>query len=121
MARRHCRRQYGPLKQKLLVSRTDNARPYHTAAANRLAIHVRDVNIFLPGASIHTTGWFCSIKRPTSEATREMRRLPVLRTCNDLTFFWPTMDLAEIKIYGGLIFALSHEHVFELTMAYAVT
>ena len=36
-------------------------------------------------------------------------------------FFWPTMDLAEIQIYGGLICALSHEHVFELTTAYVVT
>ena len=43
------------------------------------------------------------------------------RTCNGLAVFWPTMDLAEIWIYGGLIFALSHEHVFELTTAYSVT
>ena len=43
------------------------------------------------------------------------------RTCNGLAVFWPTMDLAEIQIYGGLIFALSHEHVFDLTTAYAVT
>ena len=43
------------------------------------------------------------------------------RTCNGLAVFWPTMDLAEILICGGLIFALSHEHVFELTTAYAVT
>ena len=43
------------------------------------------------------------------------------RTCNGLVVFWPTMDLAEIWIYGGLSFALSHEHVFELTTAYAVT
>ena len=44
-----------------------------------------------------------------------------LRTCNGLAVFWPTMDLAEILIYGGLSFALSHEHVFELTTTYAVT
>ena len=43
------------------------------------------------------------------------------RTCNGLAVFWPTMDLAEILIYGGLSFALSHEHVFELTTTYAVT
>ena len=43
------------------------------------------------------------------------------RTCYGLAVFWPTMDLAEIWIYGGLSFALSHEHVFELTTAYAVT
>ena len=43
------------------------------------------------------------------------------RTCNGLAVFWPTMDLAEIWIYGGLSFVLSHEHVFELTTAYAVT
>ena len=43
------------------------------------------------------------------------------RTCNGLAIFWPTMDLAEILIYGGLSFALSHEHVFELTTTYAVT
>ena len=45
----------------------------------------------------------------------------VERTCNGLAVFWPTMDLAEILIYGGLSFALSHEHVFELTTTYAVT
>ena len=43
------------------------------------------------------------------------------RTCNCLAVFWPTVDLAEIQMYGGLIFVLSHEHVFELTTAYAVT
>ena len=45
----------------------------------------------------------------------------IQRTSNGLAVFWPTMDLAEISIYGGLIFALSHEHVFELTTAYAAT
>ena len=43
------------------------------------------------------------------------------RTCNGLAVFWPAMDLAEIEIYGGLVFALSHEHVFKLRTAYAVT
>ena len=49
------------------------------------------------------------------------KQLVFERTCNGLAVFWPTMDLAEILIYGGLSFALSHEHVFELTTTYAVT